>query len=147
MELVINFWHWIIAGVLFLIFELLSGSGFLLWIGLAALVVSAIVFVLPSLAWPWQLLCFAVMSIVTCLVWYRHLQVAKKEEKPETLNKRSHQYIGRQFELEMAIVNGRGRVKIGDSIWRVSGEDLPKGCIVKVISVDGVILNVEKSED
>jgi len=36
-------------------------------------------------------------------------------------------------------------VKVDDSTWRVEGEDLPEGTKVRVISVDGVVLKVEKT--
>ena len=40
------------------------------------------------------------------------------------------------------IVNGRGSVKIGDSIWRVTGPELPWGAQVTVIGADGTLLKV-----
>ena len=146
MEIEFNFWHWLIVGVVVLIFELVSGSGFLLWIGLAALVVSLVVFIVPSLLWPWQLVLFALMSVVTCVLWYKHLRTRRDSQPQDTLNKRSAQYIGRSFNLETILENGRGRVKIGDTIWRVSGDDMPNGTKVKVVDVDGVILVVEKDD-
>lgn len=145
MLLTLTFWHWIILGVGLLILELVSGGGFLLWVGLAAIITAVIVFVLPFLSWPWQLVFFSIMSILNCSIWYYYLKKEKEDEAPQTLNKRAAQYIGREFELETKISHGRGRVKIGDSLWRVAGEDMEAGATVKVVSVDGVILNVEKS--
>lgn len=147
MTLILTFWHWCILGVVLLILELLTGGGFLFWIGLASLCTSLIVFLVPIISWPWQLVTFSALSLVTCLLWYRYLKNKKQSsDSALTLNKRSAQYIGRQFELESAIIHGRGRVKIGDTIWRVAGDDMPIGTSVRVISVEGVILNVEKSE-
>jgi hypothetical protein len=48
--------------------------------------------------------------------------------------------------LEQPIVNGKGKIKVEDSIWRVSGIDMHKGTKVCVIDVDGDILKVEKEE-
>ena len=45
-------------------------------------------------------------------------------------------------ELPDPIVNGRGSVKIGDSIWRVEGPELPKGTRVRVLGADGTLLKV-----
>jgi membrane protein implicated in regulation of membrane protease activity len=49
----------------------------------------------------------------------------------------------RQFVLHEAIHEGRGKVKAGDSLWLVSGPDLPAGTRVRVTGQDGVILKVE----
>ena len=51
------------------------------------------------------------------------------------LNRRSEQLIGRTATLTEPISNGRGRIRIGDTLWRVSGPDLPVGTQVKVTSV------------
>ena len=41
------------------------------------------------------------------------------------------------------MVNGRGRVRLGDSVWTVSGaDDLPAGRTVEVTGVDGTVLQV-----
>ena len=58
------------------------------------------------------------------------------------LNERAAQLVGQSHELLDGIVNGRGSVKVGDSIWRVEGPDLPKGTRVKVTGADGTVLKV-----
>jgi len=52
-------------------------------------------------------------------------------------------HIGRIFTLEEPIVGGNGRVRIDDSVWRISGPDLPSGARVRVASTDGAMLRVE----
>ena len=52
------------------------------------------------------------------------------------------QHIGQCYDLIDPIVNGRGSVKIGDSIWRVEGPELPKGARVRVLGADGTLLKV-----
>ena len=51
--------------------------------------------------------------------------------------------MGRQFALHDAIVGGRGKIRVGDSVWLVSGPDLPVGAQVRVIGQDGVLLLVK----
>jgi membrane protein implicated in regulation of membrane protease activity len=52
--------------------------------------------------------------------------------------------VGRHFLLERAIVNGAGAIRVHDSVWRVTGPDLPQGTQVRVTGVDdGVLLRVE----
>jgi membrane protein implicated in regulation of membrane protease activity len=40
--------------------------------------------------------------------------------------------IGRTATLAEPISNGRGRIRLGDTLWRVSGPDLPAGAQVRV---------------
>ena len=40
--------------------------------------------------------------------------------------------IGRTATLTEPITEGRGRIRIGDTMWRVSGPDLPAGARVRV---------------
>ena len=58
------------------------------------------------------------------------------------LNERAVQQIGQCYDLVDPIVNGRGSVKIGNSIWRVEGQELPKGTRVRVLGADGTLLKV-----
>ncbi len=59
------------------------------------------------------------------------------------LNRRGDQMVGRTAVLSEPIQNGRGKIKIDDSMWRVEGGDLPAGTQVKITGVDGAILKVE----
>lgn len=143
----ITFWHWLVIGGVFLILELTTCSGFLLWIGIASFFVGVLVFFIPDMIWPWQLLWFAFLSLVSCLCWWRYLRNFNERNDQPSLNLRSEQYIGRVLTLVSAIENGRGRVKVGDTLWRVVGEDMPEGTKVIVVKVDGVLLYVEKKEE
>ena len=50
--------------------------------------------------------------------------------------------IGRRVLVVDAISNGRGKVKVGDSVWMVEGSDCPVGTAVRVIAVNGTTLQV-----
>lgn len=135
-------WHWFaIAGIL-LVAELLIGIGYLLWIGTAAAIVGILVLFVPSLSNALQLVIFSVLAVVNAVAWWAYLRRNPLQSDRPTLNRRSEQYIGRQFTLDEAIENGRGRVKIGDTYWRIEGPDLAAGTQIKVVGVDGVLLKV-----
>ena len=55
---------------------------------------------------------------------------------------RGAQYIGRTVTVEDAIQNGRGKVRVGDTIWAAEGEDAIKGASVEVTGVNGTVLVV-----
>lgn len=63
-----------------------------------------------------------------------------------TLNRRGEQYVGRSFTLTEPIINNNGVIRVDDSTWRINGADLPAGSTIKVVGVQGVILQVEMFE-
>ena len=68
------------------------------------------------------------------------------ESEDPTLNRRGEQYIGRVYVLEEAIANGRGKVRVGDSIWMVEGDDMPAGEKVRVTDISGITFIVEAAD-
>ena len=50
--------------------------------------------------------------------------------------------IGRRVLVAQAIVNGRGKVSVGDGEWLAEGPDLPIGSEVEVVSIRGTTLQV-----
>jgi membrane protein implicated in regulation of membrane protease activity len=135
-------WIWFVVAALFLLLELMSPGVFMLWLGLAAILIG-IISLATVLSWQAQLISFAVLSIA-CIPMYRYF--LRKVETPVDrpfLNRRAEGYVGRVFILEKPIVDGVGTIRIEDTVWRVSGPNLPAGSHVKVARADGADLAVE----
>jgi len=135
-------WLWFVVAAVFLLLELLAPGVFMLWLGLAAILIGIISLVVV-LSWQTQLICFAVLSIA-CIPAWRYF--ARKVEKPVDrpyLNRRAEGYVGRVFTLEKPIVDGVGTIRIEDTVWRVNGPSLPAGSRVKIARADGGDLEVE----
>jgi hypothetical protein len=135
-------WNWLIFGFILMGLELIAPGVFLFWLGLAALLVGLVSFVLhPS--WQAQLLMFAVFAAAAVPVWRRlaRSDTAVSESNP-FLNKRADALVGRVFTLEKPIIDGTGTVRIDDTIWRVAGPDAPAGSRVKVVQANGANLTV-----
>jgi inner membrane protein len=47
------------------------------------------------------------------------------------------------YTLSEAIVQGRGKAQVGDGSWIVAGSDAPAGARVRVLGVEGTVLQVE----
>lgn len=139
----LSYWNWLALGTLLLILEVFGAGGYLLWVGLAAASVGVLTFIFPELPWAWQYILFGLLSILTAVFWWRRQRSAAKPSDQPGLNQRGSELQGRQFILHEAIVDGRGKIKAGDSLWLVSGPDLPAGSQVRVIGQNGVILRVE----
>jgi inner membrane protein len=135
-------WDWFILAALLFLLEVLAPGMFMLWLGLAAIIMGIVASTI-ALSWQVQLIGFAVLALVLVPAW-RHF--ATKVEKPAEspfLNRRAEGYVGRVFTLDKPIVDGCGAVRIDDTIWRVSGPDCPAGSRVRVAGTDGANLLVE----
>ena len=56
---------------------------------------------------------------------------------------RGQSLIGRTATLEQPIAEGRGRIRLDDTMWSVQGPDLPVGTRVRVTASNGRDLTVE----
>lgn len=134
-------WNWLILAVVLMGIETFAPGVFMLWLGIAALIVGLLSFFIV-LSWQSQLLVFAVLALAMVPLW-RHF--ARRNEAPTDkpfLNRRAAGLVGREFTLDKPIVDGVGTVRIDDTIWRVSGSDAPAGSRVKVVQADGASLHV-----
>ncbi len=138
-------WNWFILGALLLAIEIFAPGTFMLWLGLAALLVGLIsTFVIWS--WQAQLVAFAVFAIAS-IPLYRRFAARRVEQSVDQpfLNRRADAMVGRVFTLEKPIIDGAGTVRVGDTVWRVSGPDCPAGSRIKVTRADAATLVVEPS--
>jgi membrane protein implicated in regulation of membrane protease activity len=135
-------WSWIIAGAILLALELAAPGAFLMWLGLAAVVVGAISLAVDW-SWQWQCVAFAVLTVASVPLWRRFAHKVEPESEAPLLNRRTQALVGRVFTLEQPIVNGAGTVRIDDTIWRLSGPDCAGGSRVKVVRADAALLVVE----
>ncbi|HSC84469.1 MAG TPA: NfeD family protein [Pseudomonas sp.] len=139
----LSYWDWLAFGTVLLILEVFGAGGYLLWVGLAAASVGVLTYLFPALPWAWQFLLFGLLSVLTAVLWWQRQRAAGKVSAQPGLNQRGSELLGRSFVLHEAIVGGRGKIKAGDSLWLVSGPELPVGSTVRVTGQDGVILQVE----
>ncbi|MDB5615704.1 MAG: NfeD family protein [Devosia sp.] len=135
-------WAWLVAGLILLALELVVPGGFLLWMGIAG-IVTGLVALLQPVGWPGQWLIFGVLSLVSIALWVRWSRSRPATTDRPYLNRRADQLIGQEAVLEMPIVQGFGRVVLGDTVWRVSGPELPVGHRVRIVGNLGAVLSVE----
>ncbi|MBA8881180.1 NfeD family protein [Phyllobacterium myrsinacearum] len=140
-------WNWVVLGFILLIFEVAVPGIFLLWFGIAAIIVGFLTILVlgPLLAVSWQLqiILFLILSVITVFIGRRLMGATDVPTDEPLLNRRSEQLIGQIVVLEEATVNGRGRARIGDSLWRVKGPDLAAGSRVRITGTDQGTLVVE----
>lgn len=138
-------WYWLSFGLLLIAGEALGAAGFLLGAAVAALLLGCLVLMMPSMDWHEQVLSFAVMSVFfTVVYWKRFRRFNQKTDRPQ-LNQRLLQMVGTTHVLETPVEDGVGRLKAGDTLWKVHCKqtNLPVGTRVKVTGVKGTHLVVE----
>lgn len=141
----LSYWDWLAFASILLILEVFGAGGYLLWMGVAAACVALLNYLVP-LPWAWQFVLFAVLSISTAVLWWRRQRSAGRPSDQPGLNRRGSELIGRTFSVQEAIRDGRGKIRVGDSVWLASGPDLPVGSRVRVVRQDGVTLVVEPAD-
>ncbi|MER8643020.1 NfeD family protein [Mesorhizobium sp. M1252] len=130
-------WNWMVLGFVLLVMEVIAPGIFMLWIGIAALVIGVIsLLIWDASFWAWevQVLAFLALSLVSALAGKKLAGGRNTPSDQPLLNRRGAQLVGRMATLAEPIKDGRGRIKLGDTLWRVSGPDLPAGTQVRVVS-------------
>lgn len=135
-------WSWLILAVLLFVLETVVPGVHFLWFGLAAVITAGVVFLIDP-AWQWQVLVFGLLSLVTVFGVRRFADPHANDTDEPALNVRGDQYIGREVTVENSISGGRGRVRVGDTVWSAVGPDAPAGARVKIVDVDGTVFKVE----
>ena len=143
-------WFWLLLGLAMLGLELLIPGVFMMWVGLAAVAVGLVsVFGLSEIGWGWeaQLVTFAALAVLFAVIGTR-LQRSRDIEGDEAsrFNRPGDRLVGRVGPLLDPIEGGHGRMKVGDTIWHVSGPDLAVGTRVRVVATDEGTLLVEPAE-
>ena len=135
------FW-WIVAGLL-LLAEMAMPGIFMLWLAMAA-ALTAILDLVFHFTGVQEIFCFAILALLCVLASWRFVMNSRhsKTDSPH-LNQRHHGLVGRSFVLDRAIVNGRGKIEVEDTLWDVDGPDMAVGARVKVTGVEGMRLVVE----
>jgi membrane protein implicated in regulation of membrane protease activity len=93
----------------------------------------------------WWWLCAGVALLVADVaidfVW-AHPAISKSDQ-PD-LNRPAVQLVGRVLVVAEAIESGRGKVRVGDTLWPAEGPDVPAGAEVKVVAAKATVLVVER---
>lgn len=143
MENLVNNYGWWLLALVLIGAEMILPGYFLLWIGVAAGLMGAIVLLAPALPAIAQAVVFALLAILTCTVYWRFIRpLAEHRDDQPLLNRRGEKLVGKRFVLVEPIVNGRGKVSVGDGSWLAEGPDLPAGSEVEVVACEGTALKV-----
>lgn len=72
-------WHWFILGMTLVVLEIFVPSFTIFWFGLAAIIVSAITWLLPNMPIPIQILVWIILSIIITFIWFKFVKPLSKD--------------------------------------------------------------------
>ncbi|MBP2298630.1 NfeD family protein [Azospirillum picis] len=133
---------WGATGALLVAAELVVPGIFLIWFGGAALLTGLVV----ALSGDWGLVneaaffTIAAGAAVSAAIILARRRKGVAAADAGRINDRAGQLIGRQVVLTEAIVNGHGKLFVGDTLWPVEGPDRPAGTPMVVAGHSGMVL-------
>jgi membrane protein implicated in regulation of membrane protease activity len=137
---------WAIVCIVCLILELFSGDFFIMCFSIGAFVACIASLLIPEL-WGWQILIFAVVSVL-CLFFVRPVALRYLHRSKGDKVSNADALIGRVGRVSQAIeADGFGRVAIDGDDWKAQTADgtaIEKGVNVKVVGRDSIIITVER---
>ena len=146
------FWAWFALAGILLLAEIITGTTFLLWPAIAALILGLITTVQLDGQWATQWILFAITTVGLGLVGrpYAERWVNQSETDRPNLNQFSKKKIGMRGTIATDFVAGRGRVRLGDTEWQgklaKDGQTISEGQSVEVVDMDGTVLIVAPVE-
>lgn len=137
------FWYWWALAAVLLICEMLLPGVVFLFLAIGAAVAGLVLLVAADLSLELQLVIFAIVAVLSALALRPYLRTLQRPTSEPALNARGEALVGKVFVLDQPILAGRGRVKLGDGSWSVTGPDMVAGARVRVAAVSGTELRVE----
>lgn len=150
MSFEIQFWHWVVFGVLLVLSEIALTTFFILWFGVAAIIVGVILFFAPDLSLSWQIFIWTVLSSFLALAWFKYLKPLSIDRTKAGLSREA--IVGEVGQvISVPNEDRRGRMRfpapiLGADEWQIiSSDTLAEGDRVRVKDVSGNSLIVEKT--
>jgi len=149
MSFEILYWHWVVFGVLLVLSEIALTTFFILWFGVAAIIIGAILYFAPGLSLSWQIFIWTLLSSLLAVAWFKYLKPLSIDRTKAGLSREA--ILGEVGQVISAPnENRRGRMRfpapiLGADEWMIiSSEKLAEGDRVRVKDVSGNSLLVEK---
>ena len=145
----IEWWHWMVVGVVLVLMELAIPAFFVIWFGLGALVVGLIMIIAPSIPLGGQISIWIAASIAFIALW---VKVFRAHVHRTRVGLSTGQFAG-----EVGLVTReirpfqKGQIRfqkpiLGAEAWdAIADEEISPGERVHVLDVEGQILRVVKA--
>jgi inner membrane protein len=132
-------WTWATAALLVALVEVLAPGFYLVWIALGGLVTGIAVLLFDVQSLTTQLEIFAVAVVASCIGGFFVYRAIADTTAQQLVNRREAELIGARGVVAEPLTNGRGKIRLGDTVWLAEGPDLPAGTPVVVTKLRGTV--------
>ncbi len=146
----ILYWHWIVFGVILVMSEVMLTSFFILWFGVAAILMGGVLYFFPQMDISWQIMSWTVVSSVLAYAWFKFLKPLAIDRTKAGLSREA--IIGEIGQvIRVPTEENRGKLRfpapiLGSDEWLILSQDgLAEGDRVRVKDISGNALIVEKA--
>lgn len=74
MDITVQYWHWLVFGMVLIMAEIFVPSFTIFWFGLGGLAVGGLVLLFPGISFTWQLFIWAIASCVFTFLWFKFIR-------------------------------------------------------------------------
>ena len=137
----LNYWHWLVLGVVLLIVDLLSFTTFFLWLSFASFLCAGCTY-LFSVSYNIQILLFSLLSVASLyLTW----QLKNSNSNIKThIDEKGYNLIDREIKITQDLLLS-GKLKVDGTLWSYKcSTSIALGDIIKVSGVEGNYLLITK---
>jgi membrane protein implicated in regulation of membrane protease activity len=141
-------WIWGILGLALLGFEMLTGTMYVLWFGIAAILLAILTWLAPAMSIALQLFLFAGLSIGALVIWRRNY---RKNSTDLHIGQSQGDEIGRIGTIiEPVSARQPGRIQFAQGImgsreWAaVSNENIESSAEAIIVAIEGNSLRVKR---
>ncbi len=150
MEFEIVYWHWVVFGVLLMLSEIAITTFFILWFGIAAIMMGGVLFFFPKIELSWQIFIWTIISSLLALFWFKYLKPLSIDRTKAGLSREAILgEVGQVVQVPHDAKKGKLRFPapiLGADEWLIISQDqLSEGDRVRVKDVSGNSLIVEKA--
>jgi len=149
MEFEFVYWHWLVLGMVLMMFEIVLPSFIALWFGAGAVLVGLLLLVVPELALEVQILIWIAASVVFTWLWFKYLKPKAVDKTKAGLSREA--IVGQTgLVISTPLNNKRGELRfstpiLGNEEWAfICDQDVESGDRVVVRDVSGNTLIVAK---
>ena len=141
-------WIWGILGLALLAVEMLTGTMYVLWFGVAAILLAILTWLMPAMPVSLQLFLFSALSIVALVIWRRNY---KKHSTDLHIGQSQGDEVGRIGTIVEAVSpRQNGRIQFAQGVmgsreWAaVANEDIEAGAEAVIVAIEGNSLRVKR---
>lgn len=142
-------WWWVALGIALGALEMLTMSFFLIWWGIAAVIMAVLLVFFPGMPGEIQVALFAALSVALTFVGRSYVVKFGDGEPVSGLNQRSGALVGRRGKVVEASGN-EGKVEVDGIPWKAHCTEggMPEpGSFVEITASDGTTLSVSRAKE